>query len=208
MNKINIIFILALMLVISIGCKRLMSENTANTKSETNTNTNTAKVETDYEKEQKKKSKRDSWVNDKIKELTKLPKKTQLTKEPYINGLAVAYRLGEFAEGEYVLDDDFIPTGKMAYEESEVGTIILLKEKSEWIGDYALKGKKPVPGFVLYKEVIIIDRSIPAVIYRKTFKGEPPPKTAMVSDNDLVVDGESPDAKVKEFLNGLPSKNS
>lgn len=206
MNKLNTIFIFALMLAVSIGCMRSKSESIANTNSETNTNT--AKVENDYEKEQERKSKRESWITDKNKEFTKLPKKTQLTKDPYINGLAVAYRLGEFAEGEYVSDDDFIPTGKMAYEEGEVGTVILLKEKSEWIGDYALKGKKPVPGFVLYKEVIIIDRSIPAVIYRKTFKGEPPPKKAMVSDNDLVIDGESPDAKVKEFLNGLPSKKS
>jgi hypothetical protein len=89
----------------------------------------------------------------------------------------------------------------------------LVEYKREPSGTYEIpEEKRTVPGYILNAEVTIIDHSIPAVIYRKTFKGEKP-KSLLSDSNTIFVNkgarevlGEKPIDEIEKYLNGLPSK--
>lgn len=205
-NIKSFVVVIAILIALSIGCFRSNDGSRLDFAENTNTKTNTEYVKTEYEIQQEKDAKRKIWVEDKLSTFTTLPKTSRLTKKPYLNGLAVAYHLPAESK-EYYSDDAFIPTDKKAYEDSEVGTVIIIKDKSEWIGDYVVPGHEPIPGYIVSKEVIIVDQSIPAIIYRKSFRGEKPPKEKMLKLTDVTVEGEPPDEKVRDFLNNLPTKS-
>lgn len=71
---------------------------------------------------------------------------------------------------------------------------------------------RTVPAYILNADVTIIDYSIPAVIYRKTFKGEKPKNytgdtnTVYVNKGAQEVLGEKPIREIEKFLNSLPLK--
>ncbi|CAN5276693.1 hypothetical protein BH10ACI1_BH10ACI1_21150 [soil metagenome] len=208
MKNITLIVLLVASAIIT-GCTLLNRTSVLDSNKQnftSNSNTNTANVKSDYEIQQERESKRTSWISDKTSELSKIPKSSKITKQPYIKNLAVAFYKGEFEE-TFTSTDSYIPTGAKAFTDEEAQTVILVKEKSEYYADYRVTGRRElVPAFIIYNEVIIIDRSIPAVIYRKTFAGKQPGKNITVSEYDTVINGEAPDDKVMEFLNNLPRK--
>jgi hypothetical protein len=69
-----------------------------------------------------------------------------------------------------------------------------------------------VPSYILNAEMTLVDNSIPAVIYRKTFKGEKPKpqisntNTVYIKKGASEVVGEKPLQQVQKFLNDLPHK--
>jgi hypothetical protein len=207
-NKKTIVLLAAIFLFVILGCNRGISTNTTQsfTNTNTNSNTNTERVKTDAEIKQEKLSNRSKWVNDKAEEFSKLPAKSSITKSPYIKGLVVAYEQDD-GDKEFSSADSYIPTDDLkALTADEVGTIILIKNKNVFYGNYTVQTRGKIPSYVLTSEVIIIDNTIPAVIYRKTFRGAPPSDEVMVSPSDDSIEGDSPDDKVNEFLEKLPRK--
>jgi hypothetical protein len=76
--------------------------------------------------------------------------------------------------------------GKM--EREQVGTVVLLNYSKEKAGSYKIADASG--GVLAYREVcelILIDRSIPAVIHRKTFRGPELPSTTSISERQAVV---------------------
>ena len=149
-------------------------------------------------------------------ELTKLPAKTQLTKEPYIKGKAVLYyqiisteKRTKAEKVFWVFDKDLsyknIPA---AQNPEEVGTVILEKceELETSIGSYEKEftGQK-IPVYGWKCEVTIIDKTISAVIHRKTFQTQLK-NFRTIRDNAKEIRESRPLIEIGDFLKSLPQK--
>jgi hypothetical protein len=169
-------------------------------------------------------------------EYSRLPAKTQLAKEPYLKNKLVILEQRtstETLEGKkleasdrrerfwimYDLDRGIgdtsypkVKTKKLsALTPDDVGTVVLLKFRADKIGTYSSMGegkekRDPVPAFQWSCDLTLVDRSIPAVIYKKSFKGKEPDMVTMVSRNTTYVDGNKPFKEIDEFLSNLPQK--
>jgi hypothetical protein len=147
-------------------------------------------------------------------ELTKLPAKTQLTKEPYIKGKPVTYYQGisieKKAKGEKVFwlfqQDEAYTKTAAAQNPEEVGTVILQKCEEIPIGSYEKQfTEEKIPAYGWKCEVTIIDKTIAAVIHRKTFQS-PLRKSVPIREAAKEVREPPPSVEMKDFLNSLPQK--
>jgi hypothetical protein len=206
-NNKTFVLLAVVFLFVVLGCGRRGSNTSEYFASNTNaSNTNVERVKTAEEIKQEKLTNRYKWLDEKAEEFSKLPSKSSITKAPYIKGMVVAY---EQDDGETTFDsaDTYIPDEDLkALTPDDVGTIILVKNKNIFYGNYVVASRGKLKSYVLTSEVIIIDQSIPAVIYRKTFRGAPPSDEVMVSPSQDTIEGESPSDKVMEFLEKLPRK--
>ncbi len=145
-------------------------------------------------------------------EFSKIPPTTKLTKQPYING-KIRILAKEPSLPGYRGYDLKIYEERLAKSPEEVGTIVLLDFKQNRFGTYEevspIPGNKPVRvnGYFWTCEMTVIDRSIPAVIYKETFKGNKPDQFVRADEKSTdSVNGTKPDASVTYFLNSTPMK--
>ena len=149
------------------------------------------------------------------KELSKIPSQEMLTKTPYKNQSGIIYILerGD-TSGEYQFvtpPSSDSTTGEMPAANTLM--VALVDYKKEPSDPFKLiEENRIVPSYILNAEMTLVDNSISAVIYRKTFKGEKPkpqlPNTNTVyikkGANEVV--GAKPLEQVQKFLNELPYK--
>jgi hypothetical protein len=165
-------------------------------------------------------------------EFGRLPKKTELTTEPYLKGKL------------FVVDDrdkrlyayDFSPTGCRYSKEcqrdagcsptsfdqfqevrarsaEEVQTVALISCRKVKHGDYKRTGGpnqgETIPGFDINCEVAVVDKTIPAVIYKKTFNSELlmlENETALSLSGTKELVASTPYREIDKFLLDLPRK--
>jgi hypothetical protein len=151
----------------------------------------------------------------KAAEFSKLPAKVQLTSQPYIKGKAVYYHrhtsLKDKSEKKMIawVYQERTPflSGVTAEKPEEVETVVLEKCDEISLGSYALGagGKEKIPAFGWKCEITIVDKTIPAVIYRKTFQNKL--EEFKIISGSGKEDRESPPSnEIGEFLKNLPQK--
>lgn len=141
--------------------------------------------------EQKKAKDGREALDAKKAEFTTIPAKEQLAKEPYRNKQLVFYRFNKKATDEkdkWVMNDFGFGSDtsgvqntneagtelrfKLAESPEEVGTIALLPECKEVSAGAYTVGSGSIPAYKEQCELILIDRGLSAVVYRKVFEGE------------------------------------
>lgn len=148
------------------------------------------------------------------KELSKTPSQEMLTKTPYKNQSGIIYILERRDSSEY----QFVTPPVEDYKTGEVPAantlmVALVDYKKEPSDPFKLiEENRVVPSYILNAEMTLIDNSIPAVIFRKTFRGEKPKpqlsntNTVFIKEGANEVVGEKPLEQVRKFLNELPYK--
>lgn len=140
-------------------------------------------------------------------EYARLPGSSRLTSRPYINGKAIA--LSKDAEDkEYTLNGGLLSEAVTVVAESpeEVVTVVLVTFRKQKFGTYTTTGFDHIPGYIRLADLTIVDRSIPAVIYKKTFRGERPQEFVDISRYASEIVGTNPSNQVSEFLGKLPHR--
>ena len=146
-------------------------------------------------------------------ELTKLPAKTQLTNEPYIKGKAVLYyqtlslKKAEAENTPWVFDQQLsykrVPAAR---NPEEVGTVILRKCSEISLGSYEKQiTEEKIPVYGGKCEVTIIDKTISAVIYRKSFQTQLNDHK-IIGKDDKEIRESPPYIEIYNFLESLPQK--
>lgn len=115
-------------------------------------------------------------LNERLGELSQLPPREQLTDQPYVRGRALV--VTKKPDNPYPMMEDPVLWGSdkakdlMAESPEQVGTVVVLNYSKQKTGSYNIVNSNG--GIGEYREVcevVIIDRSIPAVIHRETFRG-------------------------------------
>lgn len=159
-------------------------------------------------------------------EFTRLPAKVQLAKEPYIKGKIVVYeKLLKIAEKDvtwthytnfgfngYDYDEKFKNIYAKTPEETQ--TVVLNSCQQIKLGDYEIEptgggDKRKLPGLGWKCGVTLIDRTIPAVVYRKTFESErsvlgPVVLGKVYGKHIDKIEIPPPTLDIQNFLGGLP----
>lgn len=153
------------------------------------------------------KSENNRRLNDNISEYARLPGSSRLTGQPYINGKAIALSK-DTEDKEYSLDRGLLSEATTVVAESpeEVGTVVLVTTRKQKFATYTITGSDHIPAYIMIADLTIVDRSIPAVIYKKTFRGERPAEVVDVSRNETEIVGTDPTDKISEFLGKLPHR--
>jgi hypothetical protein len=208
-NKLTIICLIVIISAVILGCAGRSNSNT-----NSNTTVNSSVSEADRER----------WRNEdalkaKEKEYTTLPKKVQLTKEPYIKGKMVFYLA---SPGFMELQNTMLATGigrgedllkdVLAASPKEVGTVVLIGNNTKTGGckeipkaDYKDQETGEIMrSYIESCELTIIDLSIPAVIYRKNFEGKLKDREYARKDTGIIGRVDYPD--VYSFLASLPRR--
>jgi len=145
------------------------------------------------------------------RELAQVPAKEQLTKTPYRDTLGpfILERQDGGPYKFYVAPLEDLTTGELPPANTLIVALVDYKKVDD--GPYVIVEKnKTIPGFRLDAEVTLIDHTIPAVIYKKTFKGEKP-APVLKNTNDLYIKegeteivGKKPFEEIQKFLAELP----
>jgi hypothetical protein len=143
--------------------------------------------------------------------------RVQLTAQPYIKGKIVYYfqhiTLKDKSEKKltgwvYQKNTPF-PLAVIAKKPEEVETVILEKCDEISLGSYArsITGGKSetIPAFGWKCEITIVDKTIPAVIFRKTFQNKLE-EFKLVSTTGKEDRTAPPSNEIGEFLKALPQK--
>ena len=178
MNKIPFL----ILLLVCLGCGIFKREKVGS-----NVNLSSAKTTTDAEL-----SKKYYELYEKRVEFATLPKKVELTSDPYLNGKVLFLKTRESQPPNLVnmspVKDPYSPEpgpldtdplkDVMARGVDDVGTVVLIEDELYEDGCkevekslYKSKDGKYLGGYTQVCEVTIIDRSIPAVIFKKKFEG-------------------------------------
>lgn len=148
-------------------------------------------------------------------EFTQPPQRVQLTDQPYIRGKLLALTRREPAS--FVMDSAVSiygnASGLLTETPEEVGTVALLDCKKQRAGTFVIESqRRSVPGFIWLCELTLVDRSIAAVIHRRTFRGEEAgysvtgERRTQISSDATEVVGEMPSREVGTFLSSLPRR--
>ena len=147
-----------------------------------------------------------------LEEFSQIPKSEQLTDQPYIKGrLLVVTRnpdipfLQMTQQPHYWLSDR--AKDVLAQTPEQVGTVVVLNYSKEKAGTYkVVEGSGSVSAFREVCELILIDRSIPAVIHRKTFRGPEPGSATSISHYQTEVLTPVNLTELRNYIMKLPSK--
>jgi hypothetical protein len=208
----------ALVFLAVLGCKQLGQKNTS------------GEAEAKAEKERTEKAKKCSEekqslskLDARVDDFARLPAKTQLVTVPYLKGKLFIVETRDKRNHVY----DFSGTGcRMSKDCSgdagckgidkfsevrarsveEVGTVALIECRKIKKGNFVQTGSnsdEKIPGYDLSCNVTLVDRSIPAVVYRKKFDSE----LLMVEDSTSVslsgpkeLVARTPTSEMDEFL--------
>ncbi len=139
-------------------------------------------------------------------DLAKLPPKEQLTPEPYVRGKLVmvrqsptgAFYVDAFDAGE--LGDVYAQTPE------EVQTVALTICQRTQKGTYRTDEKPPrdLPAYATDCDVTLIDRSLPAVIFKRRFEAKLDERAGGIANTQEI--NSFPDYQIRDFLKTLPRK--
>jgi outer membrane murein-binding lipoprotein Lpp len=147
-------------------------------------------------------------------ELIKIPSNQQLTDKPYRLGYTT-HILERQSNGSYnFVYEPVADAATKRLPAANTVTAAILNYIRVPAGDFKVVGEdRIVPGYKLDAEVILIDHSIPAVIHKKTFKGEEP-KPSLASSNTIAsnrgdneVLGKKPIDEIRKWLDSLPVRD-
>ena len=147
-----------------------------------------------------------------LEEFSQIPSREQLTDQPYITGRMLVVTknpdvpfLQMTQEAHYYLSDR--ATELLAQTPEQVGTVALLNYSKEKAGSYkVVDGSGGVGAYREVCELILIDRSIPAVIHRKTFRGPEPLSTTSISQHQAIVVTPVDLTELRNYILKLPSR--
>jgi hypothetical protein len=192
-------------LFIALACASSNRNSKSLTLKDIHPNDKSPSPKTAAEEAQQKKSADLKRLQASVSEYAKLPGSSRLTGRPYITGKAIAISKDQ-EEEEYGLDRSVLSGTDEAESPEEVGTVILIKNHKQKFGTYTTTSSGTIPGYVLLADVVIVDRSLGAVIFRKTFRGDRPGDLVNITRGASEVTGSGPDDKIREFLEKLPHK--
>lgn len=145
-----------------------------------------------------------------VDDLTRVPPNVELTGEPYIKGkIAVFQVLGKKADNPkdktYFLQNYYFREMGESYATApeEVGTVALLDCKTLQKGAYKTSDGRERPAMIEDCELTMIDRSKPAVIFKKKFE-KTPSEEATAYGNSMAL--QSAQTDILQFLKGLPKR--
>ena len=145
-------------------------------------------------------------------ELSQIPPREQLTDQPYIRGRALVVTRRQ--DNPYPLMEDPVTWGGsdrakelMAEAPEQVGTVVVLNYSKEKAASYKIENSNGgIAGNREVCEVVIIDRSVPAVIHRETFRGPDLPPTRVVRDTQHEILSPVDLTTVRNYVMNLPRK--
>ena len=164
-----------------------------------------------------------------VNEYGRLPKKSQFTTQPYIKGKLFLIQADDksfspydYASAGCVLSDECRETTGCSFDKfaelrarsaDEVQSVAVISCHKVKHGDYvpasgSNTGER-IPGYDMVCELSLVDRTIPAVIYQKTFKSE---LIMLEDDTSTTITGKKelvagvPHREMDSFLLGLPRK--
>jgi hypothetical protein len=165
-------------------------------------------------------------INDKRAELGKAPAKLQLSPEPYLKGKVLFLHTrssqpptvanvvpvqDKYSPPPGPMDSDVLKD-VMATNLDEIGTIVLMEDELYEDGCkevdkslYKSGDGKYVIGSAQICEVTIIDRSIPAVVFKKKFEGKLQERESFRTDKGYVL-AKVERKEIYDFLAGLPRR--
>ncbi|MCM3870718.1 MAG: hypothetical protein ND895_08500 [Pyrinomonadaceae bacterium] len=147
-----------------------------------------------------------------LEEFSKIPPSEQLTDQPYVKGrVLVVTRNPDMPFLTMTQDPNVWPSDRakelLAQAPDQVGTVVVLNYSKEKAGDYKIADASG--GVSAYREVcelILIDRSIPAVIHRKTFRGPEPRSTTSISERQATIVTSVDLTELRNYIMKLPSR--
>jgi hypothetical protein len=162
----------------------------------------------DKEGEQKRKETKEAMekLSAVAGDLAKLPPKEQLTNEPYIKGKVVMVRQNEGGK-PYVNNMDNGQFGETyARTPEEVQTVALVNCSKTQKGNYRTNENPPreLPAFSTDCNLTLIDRTIPAVIFKKRFEAKLDEKAGVTAQTKEV--NSYAEHEMSDFLKALPRK--
>jgi hypothetical protein len=147
-----------------------------------------------------------------LEEFSQIPKSEQLTDQPYLKGrVLVVTRKPDMPFLEMTQQPYYWPSDRakdvLAQTPEQVGTVVVLNYSKEKAGSYkVVEGSGGVSAFREVCELILIDRSIPAVIHRKTFRGPDPASATSISHYQTEVLTPVDLTELRNYIMKLPSK--
>ncbi len=162
------------------------------------------------DKEKQAKRQQDKQAAEKLRaaasQLAVLPDKVQLTDQPYIKGKLAIVRKDD-GRSFYMYDPDMSTYGDTyARSPEEVQTVVLRVCQRMQKGIYRTKENPPreLPAYGTDCDVTIVDRSIPAVIYKKRFEAKLRDES-VATNNTQQIEAHA-GYQIDEFLKSLPRK--
>jgi hypothetical protein len=147
-------------------------------------------------------------------EFSQIPPRDQLTEQPYIKGRALVITRRQ--DPPVVMREDPVYWGTqdpdkvralMAESPEQVETVVLLNYSKERAGDYNIVGESGgVAAFREVCELVVIDRSIPAVIHRRIFKGPDPLSATSINQRQADVTTSVDLNTLRNYIVGLPRR--
>jgi len=139
-------------------------------------------------------------------DLANLPDKTQLTDEPYIKGkLAIVRKDND--RSFYMYDPDISSYGDTyARTPEEVQTVVLRVCQRTQKGVYRTQENPPreLPAFATNCDLTIVDRTIPAVVFKRRFEAKLREESVATANTQQVEAHAG--YEIDEFLKSLPRK--
>ena len=146
-----------------------------------------------------------------LEEFSQPPPREQLTDQPYIRGRALVITRRQ--DPPVLMMEDPVYWGSdeaqelLAQAPEQVETVVVLNYSKERAGTYNVVNA--TGGVGAYREVCeltLIDRSVHAVIHRKTFRGREPPSATSISHYQTDVTTPVDLTAVRNYILNLPRK--
>jgi hypothetical protein len=146
-----------------------------------------------------------------LEEFSQPPPREQLADQPYIRGRALVIKRRQDPPALLIEEPSYWVSGEakelLAQTPEQVGTVVVLHYSKEAAGAYKIVNANG--GVHAYREVCeltIIDRSIPAVIHRKTFRGPEPAAAASISEYQTDLTTPVSLSTVQNYILSLPRR--
>jgi hypothetical protein len=147
-----------------------------------------------------------------LEEFSQVPRREQLADQPYIKGrVLVVTRKPDMPFLMMTQEPHYWPSDRakdlLAQAPEQVGTVVVLNYSKEAAGTYKIEGGSGGVGASREVcELILIDRSIPAVIHRKTFRGPDPLSTTSIRHTQAEVVTSVDLTELRNYIMKLPSR--
>ena len=156
-------------------------------------------------------------LREQVPQFAQIPERAQLTDQPYIRGRLLVLSKRPSNSYHVLENDQMFWHGDaqsirevMAESPEQVETVALLSYRYESVGRYRVPDRsgtdRLVNADVEICELILIDRSIPAVIHRRDFRGTDPLPTRSIREDEHQVIQEAPTQEARVFLASLPRR--
>lgn len=151
-------------------------------------------------------------LREQLEELSRIPPREQLTDQPYVRGRALVVTKRQ--DDPYLGLEDPVTWGGsdrakelMAEAPEQVGTVVVLNYSKEKAASYDIQGSTGgIGGYREVCEVIVIDRSIPAVIHREVFRGPDLPPTKIIRETQSAILSPVDLSAVRNYVMSLPHR--